>query len=240
MEKRALRVFLCYASPDKESVQQLYRRLTEDGVNVWLDVENLIPGQRWQIEIPHAIREAEVVIVCLSNKSINKEGYVQKEIAFALDKSDEKPDESIYIIPLRIEDCLVPERLHQWQWVDLFSEDGYIRLLNGLRKKAKENNATLSPSEATKIDEVKSVAFKREKFGNYSEALKLYRELERLAPQYPGLKQKIKELETNEKRQASEKKVSMGKRRLRKENSMVFGYLAIIFVFGLIVFGFFF
>jgi hypothetical protein len=61
-------------------VRDLYKHLRADGVDAWLDAENLIAGQNWQVEIPKAIRESDVVIVCLSEKSINKERYVQKEI----------------------------------------------------------------------------------------------------------------------------------------------------------------
>ena len=32
----------------------------------------------------------DVVIVCLSENSVNKEGFVQKEIVMALDKADEE------------------------------------------------------------------------------------------------------------------------------------------------------
>jgi len=42
------------------------------------------------MEIPRVVRNADVVVVCLSSYSVTKEGYVQKEIKIALDASDEK------------------------------------------------------------------------------------------------------------------------------------------------------
>ncbi|MEW6401598.1 MAG: toll/interleukin-1 receptor domain-containing protein [Chloroflexota bacterium] len=80
-----LKVFLCHASGDKPPVRDLYKRLVAEGVDAWLDQEKLLPGQDWRREIPRAVREADVVVVCLSKNSITKEGYVQKEIKFALD-----------------------------------------------------------------------------------------------------------------------------------------------------------
>ncbi|HXQ36418.1 MAG TPA: toll/interleukin-1 receptor domain-containing protein, partial [Anaerolineales bacterium] len=115
--KRPLKVFLCHASGDKPQVRALYRRLVAEGVDAWLDQEKLLPGQDWQVEIPRAVREADVVVVCLSNKSITKEGYIQKEIKFALDSADEKPEGTIFLIPARLEECLVPEQVGRWQWV---------------------------------------------------------------------------------------------------------------------------
>ncbi len=133
---RPLRVFLCHASADKPAVRELYRRLCADGIDAWLDEENLLPGQDWQLEIPKAVRQSDVVLVCLSPRSINKEGYVQKEIRFALDVADEKPEGTIFLIPLRLEDCAVPERLGRWQWVNLFSQNGYARLMRALQVRA--------------------------------------------------------------------------------------------------------
>lgn len=130
--KQPLKVFLCHASTDKPKVRELYKRLIDDGVEVWFDVESLIAGQNWQIEIPKAIRSSDAVIVCLSKNSITKEGYVQKEIKYALDIADEKPEGTIFIIPVRLEECQVPNRLNLYHWVDIFDE-GYIKLLKALK-----------------------------------------------------------------------------------------------------------
>ena len=108
--KRPLKVFLCHASGDKPPVRELYKRLVSEGVDAWLDQEKLLPGQDWRMEIPRAVREADVVVICLSNKSITKEGYIQKEIKFALDSAEEKPEGTIFLIPARLEECAVPER----------------------------------------------------------------------------------------------------------------------------------
>lgn len=143
--KRPLKVFLCHASGDKLPVREIYRRLVAEGVDVWLDEENIMPGQDWQLEIPRAVREADVVVACLSNKSITKEGYIQKELKYALDRADEKPEDTIFLIPARLEDCVVPPRLSRWQWVDLFEEHGFARLLRSLKLRAENAGATIQP-----------------------------------------------------------------------------------------------
>jgi outer membrane protein assembly factor BamD (BamD/ComL family) len=152
-EKRALKVFLCHASGDKPQVRTLYKHLVLEGVDAWLDQEKLLPGQNWKLEIPRAVQEADVVVVCLSNKSITKEGYIQKEIRFALDVADEKPEGAIFIIPARLEDCRVPEKLSRWQWVDLFNETGYVKLLSSLKLRAEIVGAVVSPSSYDDGDE---------------------------------------------------------------------------------------
>jgi hypothetical protein len=143
--KRPLHVFLCHASSDKPTVQKLYKRLVDDGVDAWLDREKLIGGQDWQIEITKAIQESEVVIVCLSKQSVTKEGFVQKEIRFALAVADEKPEGTIFIIPTRLEVCDVPGQMRKFHWVDLFTDDGYSMLIRALQKRAMDIGATIKP-----------------------------------------------------------------------------------------------
>ena len=128
-----LRAFLCHSSSDKESVRQLHQRLSGDGFAPWLDVEDLLPGQDWEHEIAKAVRSSQVIIVCLSASSVTKEGFVQKEIKMALDIADEKPEGTIFIIPLRFEDCAVPSRIKRWHWVNYFDPNGYDRLVKALK-----------------------------------------------------------------------------------------------------------
>lgn len=147
-EPRPLRVFLCHAKEDKPKVRELYRRLRADGVEVWLDEKSLLPGQDWRVEIPKAVREADVVIVCMSPVSARKEGFVQAEINFALDKALEKPEGTIYIIPAKLEECDVPDKLSRWQWVNLFEdyEGGYEMLTLSLKLRARTLGASLTPA----------------------------------------------------------------------------------------------
>jgi hypothetical protein len=96
----------------------------------------LLPGQVWEREIPAAVRRSDAILVCLSSQSITKTGYVQREISFALDAAQEQSDDSIFLIPGRLDVCEVPERLRRWQWVDLFAPDGYDRLVTALQARA--------------------------------------------------------------------------------------------------------
>ena len=144
---RPLRAFLCHSSGDKQEVRSLYRRLLADKIDPWLDEEKLLPGQEWQQEIPIAVRESDVVIVCLSRGSVDKEGYVQKEIKYALDVADEKPEGTIFLIPLKLEECKVPQRLSRWHWVNYFDENGYRKLLEALLSRAQSLGLSSPPEK---------------------------------------------------------------------------------------------
>jgi hypothetical protein len=117
-------------------VRALYRRLKGGGFAPWLDEEDLLGGQVWEQEISRVLRSSHIVLVCLSNSSINKAGFVQREIRKVLDLADEQPEGTIFLIPLKLEECEVPERLRDWHWINFFQEDGYERLLRSLSARA--------------------------------------------------------------------------------------------------------
>ena len=154
---RKLRVFLCHASQDKPVVRELYQRLLAEGwMDPWLDQEKLLPGQDWDLEIEKAVESADAVIVCLSSRSVSKEGYIQKELRFVLDIALEKPDGTIFVIPLRLDECEVPRRLRSWQYADYFPEirdSAYGRLIASLRERqsALGNSATETVPEILDI-----------------------------------------------------------------------------------------
>jgi formylglycine-generating enzyme required for sulfatase activity len=123
------RIFLCHASEDKPKVQALYHQLKKAGYHPWLDEYDLLPGQDWRQEIEKLITDPyNLVVVCLSNNSITKRGVVQQEITWALDVLDQMPEETIYLIPARLEPCQPPRRLSRLHWVDLFEPDGFENL----------------------------------------------------------------------------------------------------------------
>jgi len=137
MNQRPLRVFLCHSSGDKPAVRELYRRLeAEKGIQPWLDEEDLLPGQDWEREIRKAVAASDTVIVCISERAASKAGFLQKEIKYALDQADQQPPGTIFLIPLRLEECEVPERFRPLQWVNYYEDQGYNRLMRALRVRA--------------------------------------------------------------------------------------------------------
>lgn len=142
-----LRIFLSYVSADMSAVRDLYRRLRADGFDPWFDEENLLPGQAWQEAIPRAVRSADVVLVCLSRSSIASAGYVQKGIKLVLDVVEEQSEGAIFIIPVRLEECDIPDRLRYLRGINLFEERGYERLVRALQYRAKELGIDNSSSQ---------------------------------------------------------------------------------------------
>jgi len=127
------RIFLSHVSADKNVVRRVYRYLKDAGFQPWLDEEDLMPGEDWRVAIEKAIRSADVFLVFCSQHSCSKGGVFQREINHALDVVQELPEGRKFIVPVRIDECTVPDRLVRWQWVNLFQSEGHQKLLNGLR-----------------------------------------------------------------------------------------------------------
>jgi formylglycine-generating enzyme required for sulfatase activity len=154
---RKLKVFLCHASQDKPKVRELYQRLiAEPWIDPWLDVEKLLPGQDWNLEIEKALRAADMIIVCLSKESVSKEGYVQREFRRAVSYAEEKPEGTTYIIPLRLDDCETPIKFQQWQWVDYSAMDAWEKLILVLRARAEKFGIDHGSTTTPGVDTVSS------------------------------------------------------------------------------------
>ncbi|HSG41831.1 MAG TPA: toll/interleukin-1 receptor domain-containing protein [Anaerolineales bacterium] len=142
VDLRKLRVFLSYASQDRSKVRELSLRLVKEGwIDVWIDEKKLLPGQDWRIKIEEAVEESDIVIICLSNRSVSKEGYVQKEIRYAREIALEKPEGTIFLIPLRLDECNVPRGLRFLQWVDYFGEnkdESYRAIIESLKERVEQ------------------------------------------------------------------------------------------------------
>jgi len=125
------KVFISYGREDLEAARKLYEELKSvPGVDPWFDKECLLPGMRWRPAIRKAIRESQFFIALLSKSSTTKKGFVQKEMNDALAILEEFPEDKIFLIPIRLEECNVSfESLREIQYVDFFPNRG-----EGLKK----------------------------------------------------------------------------------------------------------
>lgn len=167
---RSLSVFLCHSAGDKPTVRELYQKLNSEGwIDVWLDEEKLLAGQDWEYEIEKALDKTDAVIVALSTSSVSKEGYIQKELRFALDIALEKPEGTIFVLPLRLDDCERPRKLRNIHSLDYFPfqqrELAYFRLRQSLEQRAsalgigiakakKNTNSTRQTLKTTEQDHI--------------------------------------------------------------------------------------
>lgn len=130
------KVFISYAKEDYNSAIKIYNELEKlEGITPWIDRKSLLPGQQWKFAIKNAISNSHFFIALISNNSVTKDGYVQKELNEALEMLDRKPATKVYIIPARLDECY-PEhpKLQDLHWVDLFKswDEGLLEIINVL------------------------------------------------------------------------------------------------------------
>jgi hypothetical protein len=113
--------------------------MKDDGIIAWLDAENLQPGQDWQHEIRRAILKSDVILVCLSREFNKQHGFRYEELRLALRKARSLPDDEIFVIPVRLEKCDMPESLRHLHRVDLFEAAGYKKLIRTLKSMEDSN-----------------------------------------------------------------------------------------------------
>jgi hypothetical protein len=118
-------VFLAYANEDREQVKRLCGELQQAGFDPWMDEEKLLPGQNWPRAIEQAIELADYVVLCFSCRSVDKRGYFQLELRYALEVASCVPLDEIFLMPVRLSECSIPLQIaKKTQYIDLFPEWG--------------------------------------------------------------------------------------------------------------------
>lgn len=126
-------IFLSCASEDLDKVSMLHQRLASERFSPWLYSKDLYPGQQWKFKIAETIESSAFFLFCLSNAALAKTGFVHNEVRQALDIQNKLPESRIFLIPVRLEDCPLPQTLQHLVRADLFAADGYCKLLEALR-----------------------------------------------------------------------------------------------------------
>jgi hypothetical protein len=132
---KSAKVFIAYSKidRDREVAEEIREILCEQECIPWMDVYNLLPGQDWQLEIQKNIRNSDFFIVILSNTSVSKKGFIQKEITIASSMLAEMPEGRIFIIPIKLDECTVPASLEKRQWLDWASVNSKELLLQAIK-----------------------------------------------------------------------------------------------------------
>ncbi|HGN0917901.1 TPA: TIR domain-containing protein [Pseudomonas aeruginosa] len=135
------KVFISYAKEDRDQALKFYEKLVHEGVTPWLDVKNILPGQNWEAEIDKGLREAHVVMLLLSNNSVNKRGFVQREANESIARLVYKKLTDIYILPLILDDCEVPDHISgKVQYLDMRQAGAWERVFQSLKLAAEQQS----------------------------------------------------------------------------------------------------
>ena len=115
-------VFLSHNSKDKPWVRKLADRLTADGVVVWIDEAELNIGDSLIEKIAAGIQNMRFVAAIISSNSVGS-SWVQKELNLAMTK--EIKGKAVTVLPLMIENCVLPNSLIDKLYADFTQPENY-------------------------------------------------------------------------------------------------------------------
>ena len=125
-------VFLSHSSQDKAVVRELAERLKHDGVNVWLDEWEILPGDMIGRKIEQGLEKSRCLILVMSKNAFDSE-WVALERHTAMFRDPTNRDRRF--IPLRLDDVKTGDVLKQFANVDWRhqSNEEYAKLLAAVR-----------------------------------------------------------------------------------------------------------
>src|SRR5688572_5086315 len=111
-------VFVSYSRKDSETVAKIVARLEGEGLNVWLDREDIRGGELWRETIVKAIDNAYAFALMLSPNSVVSEN-VRKEVDLA-------EGANRHFLPVLLAAVEVPAKLRYQlagiQWIEYYSD----------------------------------------------------------------------------------------------------------------------
>jgi len=121
-----------------------------------MDTKDLLPGLDWMDEVERSIKESRYFLALLSKNSVSKKGVVQKELKRALQRLEEHPPSTIYLLPVRIDNCEpLYSELGELHWLDLFPS--YSEALRKLIRILVRDVENLQPEASLGLSSLRSI-----------------------------------------------------------------------------------
>ncbi len=115
-----MKIFISYSSNDQVKVERLARALQKEGLEVWFDEDQILPGDDLIEKLRTGIKGCTHYLLCLSPSFTRKppQSWVKKEFRLAMLK--ENAESKNCIIPVRIKaGGGMPEEIGERAYADL-------------------------------------------------------------------------------------------------------------------------
>jgi formylglycine-generating enzyme required for sulfatase activity len=89
-------VFLSHSSADSAGAKVIAQLLRNTGVGVWLDLDQLTPGEQWSTALEQALKDSTHFLVLVGESGVQR--WVDREVRYALDRNTQNP--KYRVIPL--------------------------------------------------------------------------------------------------------------------------------------------
>ena len=177
-------VFISYVKENKKKVNKLYQDLTSQGIQVWLDRNDIDPGVRWKQAIRRAIQQGAFFIACFSTEyNIRSATYMNEELTVAIEELRRRSSDKAWFIPLKLNECEIPDRdigggetLQDLHYTALYEnwDTGIQRILRVIQSNSSES----IPQEGQSVSSSAATYFisgqTKYAMGQYNEAIAEY------------------------------------------------------------------
>ena len=141
-------VFLSHSAKDKAVVRELAERLKKDGVRVWLDEEQIKPGDSIPAKMEAGLEHSRVLVLCMSANAFGSD-WAQLEAGTF--RFRDPLNKERRFIPLRLDDAPIKGSLAQFLYIDWRPTQGFEEQYRKLH-----NACLISPK--SKTDEAQIIA----------------------------------------------------------------------------------
>jgi tetratricopeptide (TPR) repeat protein len=138
-------VFLSHSSTDKPRVRRIEQALKAAGLRVWLDESVIAAGDDFNLAIEKGLERSHRVLLFLSREALAS-SWVGLERSTA--QARDPLNQSRRLVPVLLEDCVIPETLQRLKYVDYREEtaEALVALIAAAKGEVPPPAATPSPS----------------------------------------------------------------------------------------------
>ncbi len=108
-------VFISHSSADKDSVEELAKKLAENGIEPWYAGWEIGPGDSIVQKINEGLENCDVFVIVVSENSVHSQ-WVKEELSSAVIR---RIEHQARIIPVRLDDAPVPSVINHLHWVKM-------------------------------------------------------------------------------------------------------------------------
>jgi hypothetical protein len=136
----APKVFVSYASEDRDAIETLAEQLESNGINVWQDAQDLRAGDNWNRVLLDVIERRVDYLVAVQTPAMTAriEGVFHREIATALQRQAEMGEldgvQLRFLIPIRIGRCPLLSVLSHAHVIDVDPTEGVGALVQSIQE----------------------------------------------------------------------------------------------------------
>lgn len=147
--RRMKKVFISHKSKDAQWARRLAFDLRNRGIDTWLDIWDMPPGEPLTDAMERGIRESDVMLLLLSRSSVKSIETGKGGLAFEVHIGEERSfsERNFRIIGILIESCKPPLKLRNrlGRWLDFRKKRDYEERLDELARWLKGESVAPDP-----------------------------------------------------------------------------------------------